>query len=85
MNSFYGKLAQGIRDRTIYNFYETGDSVKNIPPSEITCPHYAAICTGIARASLCALINLFDSHSCEILSATTDGAMIVVPDFRNPP
>ena len=84
MNSFYGKLAQGIRDRTIYNFYETGDSVKKIPPSQITCPHYAAICTGITRASLCALINLFDSHSCEILSATTDGAMIVAPRLSQP-
>ena len=78
-NSFYGKSAQGIQDRNIRNF--TGeDETQRLGPSKITCPHYAAMTTGIVRAALSSLIDCVANFpGCRVLSATTDGAMIVVP------
>ncbi len=76
-NSFYGKLAQGIEERNIYNFTGGKDKLK---PSEITTPHYAAMCTGIVRAALSAVVHeVGKCDDCEVLSATTDGCMVAVP------
>jgi hypothetical protein len=77
--SFYGKLAQGIEDRPVYNF--SGGKAQ-LGPSAITTPHYAALTTGIIRAALCALVTEVATHpGCRVLAATTDGAMIVVPCY----
>ena len=78
-NSFYGKSAQGIQDRNIRNYSGDELSVK-LGPSKITCPHYAAMTTGIVRTALSSLIDCVTNFpGCRVLSATTDGAMIVVP------
>jgi hypothetical protein len=77
VNSFYGKLAQGITERQVYDF--SGVS-KPLRPSSVTVPHYAAMTTGIGRAALAALVAEIGTYSgCRVLSATTDGAMVVVP------
>jgi len=77
--SFYGKLSQGLEERTIYNFSGKGEKLK---PSRMTSPHYAAMTTGIVRAALCALVDGVSRHEgCRVLSVTTDGAMIVVPRY----
>jgi hypothetical protein len=76
-NSFYGKLAQGITERQVYNL--RGDA-KRLAPSRVTVPHYAATVTGIVRAALAALVaEIGPTPGCRVLSATTDGAMVVVP------
>jgi hypothetical protein len=76
-NSFYGKLAQGVTERQVYNF--SGGS-KAIPASPVTVPHYAAMTTGIVRAALAALVAEIGTRpGCRVLSATTDGAMVIVP------
>jgi hypothetical protein len=78
-NSFYGKLCQGVEDRTVYNFSGSSEKLKQ---SAITTPHYAAMTTGIVRAALCALVAEVSRHpGCRVLSATTDGAMIVIPRY----
>jgi hypothetical protein len=77
VNSFYGKLAQGITERQVYDF--SGVS-KPLQPSSITVPHYAAMTTGIGRAALAALVAEIGAYpGCRVLSATIDGAMIVIP------
>lgn len=77
VNSFYGKQAQGLKERRIYNLQ---GQPKRLEPSLITCPHYAAMTTGIVRASLIAIVTEVAKHDgCETLSATTDGCMIAVP------
>ena len=76
-NSFYGKLAQGIQHRNTRNL--DGSSEK-LPPSKVTCPHYAAICTGIVRAALAAVIHHAEqTPGVSVLSATTDGCMLKLP------
>ena len=76
-NSFYGKLAQGLTERQVYNF---SSESKSIPASPVTVPHYAAMTTGIVRAALAALVaEIGTRNGCRVLSATTDGAMVVVP------
>jgi hypothetical protein len=76
-NSFYGKLAQGLTERQVYNF--SGES-NSIPASRVTVPHYAAMTTGIVRAALAGLVaEIGTRNGCRVLSATTDGAMVVVP------
>jgi hypothetical protein len=78
-NSFYGKMSQGVDERTIYNFSGRGTP---LPPSAITTPHYAAMTTGIVRAALCALVAEVSKHpGCRVLSATTDGAMLLMPRY----
>lgn len=81
-NSLYGKLAQGVRTRKIYDVRSGG--TKDLPESPITCPYIAADCTGLIRASLSTLIaTVADYPGCRIISVTTDGAMVVVPRPKN--
>ena len=78
-SSFYGKLTQGIEERAVYNFSGGKGQLK---PSAITTPHYGAMTTGITRTALQALVTEVTKHpGCRVLSATTDGAMIVVPRY----
>jgi hypothetical protein len=76
-NSFYGKLAQGVEHRNIRDL--RGKS-ERLPHSKLTCPHYAAICTGLVRDALAAVSCCADQFSeVTVLSATTDGCMLSLP------
>lgn len=76
-NSFYGKLAQGLRERTITSF----DSRVTLPESAVTCGPYAAMITGIVRAALVDLQDAIEEIGGVVHSATTDGcaASFAVP------
>ena len=53
----------------------------SINEAKVTCPPYAAMCTGIVRAALASVIyELSQQEGFEVLSATTDGCMVKVPD-----
>jgi hypothetical protein len=87
-NSLYGKGAQGIEERTCLNHYDEEDGStkkKRLPESPITVPHFAALCTGIVRAALSTLVaRLAECPGFRILSATTDGCMLVAPKRFDP-
>nr|MBF4308172.1 hypothetical protein [Vibrio anguillarum] len=50
LNSCYGKLAQSLRPKTAFDI-QAGYS-KQLPPSTLTNPFFAAYTTGLARALL---------------------------------
>jgi DNA polymerase elongation subunit (family B) len=78
-NSFYGKLGQGLSGKTSRST-STGQMV-SINEAKVTCPPYAAMCTGIVRAALASVVYELSRHDgFEVLSATTDGCMVQVPD-----
>jgi hypothetical protein len=82
INSFYGKQGQGLTDKFKYDIDERqrGTDQPPIPPCDITCPHLAAMTTGLCRAALCVLVlELSRTPGCQVLSATTDGLMVAVP------
>jgi hypothetical protein len=88
-NSLYGKLGQGINEKRKTNFFDidaTGKPTKkSLPPSPVTCPYYAALCTGIVRAALSAIVAGLDAlPDFEVLSATTDGCMVKAPRRFDP-
>ena len=64
-NSLYGKSGQGIEEKRRTNFFDVDTAgkptKKPLPPSEITCPHYAALCTGIVRTALAAVVAGLDA------------------------
>ncbi len=77
-NSLYGKMAQGIKERKIYDM--TSGTSRQLSPSPISCVYYAASCTGVVRAALAALINILaETTGCSVVSATTDGLIAEVP------
>jgi hypothetical protein len=82
-NSIYGKLGQGLRTKEHRRFYDgdNGEFVsERVDKCAITCPHYAAACTGVTRAALSELIAELSAHEgFTVLSATTDGAMVLAP------
>ena len=69
-NSMYGKLAQGLRKRTVYSI-EKGES-EDLPECAITTPFYAAFTTSFCRAVLGEILNKLPS-SVSVCSCTTDG------------
>ena len=69
-NSMYGKLAQGLRRRTIYSI-KKGAS-EELPESCITTPFYAAFTTSFCRAVLGEILNKLP-YSVSVCSCTTDG------------
>lgn len=69
-NSLYGKLAQGLRKRQIFDT-QTGLSAP-IPQSQITNPYYAMHVTSTARALMTEMmLGISEEH--QIGSVTTDG------------
>ena len=77
-NSFYGGLGQGLGDTTLTDLRGV---TKPMPASKVSCPAYAATITGIVRAVALAVANAVTGMpGYEVLSATTDGLMLVVPD-----
>ncbi len=80
-NSFYGKLAQGVRQRNVRSF----DDVSALPESPITSPAHAGAVTGIVRAALIGLIDAIEECGGRVLAATTDGAMASFPHLSHLP
>ena len=69
-NSTYGKTAQGLRTKRVYDMRDR--STKVLPPSAITNPFFAAYITSFTRAILGEVINALDPDTC-VFSCTTDG------------
>ena len=69
-NSTYGKTAQGLRAKRVYDM-RTNDT-KELPPSQISNPYFAAYITSFTRAILGEIINSLDP-SAYVFSCTTDG------------
>ena len=69
-NSTYGKTAQGLRIRKVYNLQD--EAVENLKESQITNPFFASFITGIVRASLAEIMNKLPNDKC-VFSVTTDG------------
>ncbi|MBU4137992.1 MAG: DNA polymerase [Alphaproteobacteria bacterium] len=70
VNSLYGKLAQGLRVKRVFNVSDT--SMKALEPSPITNPYFAAFVTGYVRAILAEMMNALPQHV-HVFSCTTDG------------
>jgi len=70
VNSLYGKLAQGLRVKRVFNVSDT--SMKPLEPSLITNPYFAAFVTGYVRAILAEIMNALPEHVL-VFSCTTDG------------
>lgn len=80
-NGLYGKLAQGIEYRSVYDL--NGKRVQ-LKPSVITCAHYASQITGIIRTCVEVIVNTFNElQGCKVHNATTDGVMITIQKPRN--
>ncbi|MGY4015940.1 hypothetical protein [Aeromonas molluscorum] len=75
-NSLYGKLAQGLSDKTAFDT-ATGLS-KKIGPSAVTNPYMAAHTTGLIRAVCGELLHRIPSHRM-VVSVTTDGFLTDAP------
>lgn len=84
-NSLYGKIAQGIRERKMYN---TRDGMtKKLPKSNITNSYYASMTTGLIRAALSSILQALDElikegHNYKIISATTDGLLYGIDESK---
>jgi len=69
-NSTYGKTAQGLREKRVYNLQN--DGMEALPPSKITQPFFASFITSYTRAVLGEILNSF-SKNVHVFSVTTDG------------
>ena len=70
VNSTYGKTAQGLRRRRVYDLRD--QNTKDLAPSKITNPVFASFITGFCRATLSEIMNNLPD-TVEICSVTTDG------------
>ncbi|OQQ01132.1 hypothetical protein BK411_24120, partial [Vibrio splendidus] len=70
LNSCYGKLAQSLRPKSSFDI-QAGYS-KQLPPSTLTNPFFAAYTTGLARALLGEMLHSIPSDKV-VVSVTTDG------------
>lgn len=88
VNSLYGKTAQGIQKRTVFDS-RSGTS-KPLPPSKLTQPFLAAHTTGMVRAAVSSAITRIAQAGFRVFSVTTDGILTDAPEeivseaFRNP-
>jgi hypothetical protein len=69
-NSTYGKLAQGLREKRVYDLRER--ATKPLPASKITNPYFAAYTTSFVRAVLGEILNRLPAET-TVFSCTTDG------------
>jgi DNA polymerase type B, organellar and viral len=69
-NSAYGKTAQGLRNKRVYNLYE--EDMEDVSESKITNPYFAAYITSFVRALVGEIINGIPQDKM-IFSVTTDG------------
>ncbi|TOK53551.1 hypothetical protein [Vibrio parahaemolyticus] len=70
LNSCYGKLAQSLRPKNSFDI-QAGYS-KQLPPSTLTNPFFAAYTTGLARALLGEMLHNIPDDKV-VVSVTTDG------------
>jgi len=77
INSFYGKFAQGLRKKRIFNTL-VGET-EDMPPSRITQSYIAGHITGLVRAVLSEIMNKLPEEY-EIISVTTDGFITDAPE-----
>ena len=77
VNSTYGKTAQGLRERRIYDLRAA--DTKPLQPSKITNPVYAAFITAFCRGVLSELMNALPLDV-SIFSVTTDGFLTTATD-----
>ena len=75
-NSVYGKLAQGLREKRVYD--SRLDTSAILPRSAITQAYLAAYTTSFIRAVLGDLLNRIPNDR-EVLSVTTDGFITNAP------
>lgn len=71
-NSLYGKFAQSLRPKTAFDI-QAGYS-KQLPPSTLTNPFFAAYTTGLARALMGEMVASIPEHR-TVVSLTTDGML----------
>ncbi len=76
-NSCYGKTAQGLRNKRVFNLKTK--KTRAIPESPITNPFYAAYITSAVRAVVGEIINLVPQGR-SIFSVTTDGFLTNTSD-----
>lgn len=69
-NSTYGKTAQGLRDKRVYDMRDR--KTNPLPPSRITNPFFAAYITSYVRAVLGEVMNAIKEPKM-VFSCTTDG------------
>ena len=69
-NSTYGKTAQGLREKRVYDMRER--KMQTLPKSRITNPFYASFITSFVRAVLGEIMNAFPPDVM-VFSCTTDG------------
>lgn len=77
VNSTYGKTAQGLRERRIYDLRDA--DTKRLEPSPITNPVYAAFITAFCRGVLSEIMNALP-RDVQIFSVTTDGFLTTATD-----
>ena len=70
VNSTYGKTAQGLRERRVYDLRDA--ETKRLEPSKITNPAYASYITAFCRGALSEIMNNLPS-TVNVFSVTTDG------------
>ncbi|AHD02289.1 DNA-directed DNA polymerase [Leisingera methylohalidivorans DSM 14336] len=77
VNSTYGKTAQGLRERRIYDLRDA--ETKPLEPSKITNPVFAAFITAFCRGVLGEIMNALPPEV-QIFSVTTDGFLTTATD-----
>jgi len=70
VNSTYGKTAQGLRERRIYDLRD--EETKRLQESKITNPAYASYITAFCRGALSEIMNNLPQNV-DVFSVTTDG------------
>jgi hypothetical protein len=77
VNSTYGKTAQGLRERRIYDLRDA--ETKPLKPNKITNPVFAAFITAFCRGVLGEIMNALPPEV-QIFSVTTDGFLTTATD-----
>ena len=75
-NSLYGKTAQAVRPRRVFDARTGGD--RPLSPSSITSPAFAAYITGLVRAAIAEMLNGIPAGH-EVVSVSTDGFLTTAP------
>ena len=78
-NSMYGKLAQGLRKRNVFNVSKLES--EELPECPITTPFYAAYTTSFCRAVLGEILNSLPK-SVSVCSCTTDGFLCTADETQ---
>lgn len=76
-NSTYGKTAQGLREKRVYDLRDKDTKV--LPASRITNPYFASFITSYIRGLLGEVMNGIDADS-YVFSCTTDGFLTNATD-----